>query len=120
MQTDERNRLRASVAIKVRHDLSKCSPEFPLLVQIQNGSEDALEKVFFGVEGTRSGYSDPVYESGYQGYSTDKIIASGGAWSGCWMVPQKAYGVADQNIALFPPEALNWVAMNTRPVFLNK
>ena len=76
IKTDERARLRASVTVTVTHDLERCSPEHPLFVQIHNGSEGTIEKVSFGIEGNRAGYSDPLYDSsgsGYQSYSSDKI-----------------------------------------------
>ena len=117
IETDERNRLRASVTVTVTHDLERCSLEYPLLVRIHNGSENAVEKVSFGIEGNRAGYSDPLYDSGYLGYSSDKIIAGGEGWTSCWTLPRQAYGTSEQRIALYPPETLVWTVTGSSPVF---
>ena len=119
IETDERNRLRTAVTVKVTHDLERCSTEYPLLVRIDNGSKNAVEKVSFGIEGKRAGYSDPLYDSGYQGYSSDKILASGEGWSNCWTLPRQAYGASEQGIALHLPETLVWTVKNPNPVFQN-
>jgi hypothetical protein len=119
IKTDERARLRAAVTVTVAHDLEQCSPEYPLFVRINNGSENTVEKVSFGVDGNRAGYSDPIYESDYQGYSSDKIIARGDSWSTCWTLPRTAYGTSEQMLALHLPETLVWTVKNISPRFNN-
>jgi len=66
IESDKRIRLRAAVTATVSHDLERCSPEYPLLARILNGSKNVVEKVSFGIEGNLAGYSDPLYDSGYQ------------------------------------------------------
>lgn len=117
---NERARLRAAVTVTVTYDLERCNPEYPLFVQIFNGSEDTVEKVWFRIEGRRAGYSDPLYDSGYFGYSSDKIVPSGKGWANCWTLPRQAYGVSGQTIALYPPKTLVWVVNSSNPIFLNR
>ena len=120
IENDERARKRASVTVTVSYDLDRCSPEYPLFVQIQNRSDNTVEKVSFGIEGHRSGFSDAIYDSGYLGYSSDRIIASGNSWANCWTIPRKAYGASEQRVALNPPETLVWTVKNTSPTFRNR
>jgi hypothetical protein len=120
IKTDERARLRAAVTVTVTHNIERCSPEYPLFIRIQNGSEDTVEKVSFGIEGNRAGYSDPLYDSGYQGYSSDKIIASGEGWANCWTLPRTAYGTSEQRLALYLPETLVWTVKNSSPTFRSR
>jgi len=119
IKSEERARKRSAVSITVTHDLEMCSPEHPLLVRILNGADDTVEKVKFGIEGRRAGYSDPLYDS-FRGYSSDRIIASGAEWASCWALPQKDYGVSEQRIALNPPETLVWTVRNISPIFRNR
>lgn len=107
----------ARVEVTIAYDLKRCSSEYPLFIGIVNGSNDTIEKVAFGIEGHRAGYSDPLYDSGYLGYSSDRIIASGEGWGNCWTLPRQAYGASEQRIALSPPETLVWTVKNIRPTF---
>ncbi len=120
IENDERARKRATVSVTVAYDLERCSPEFPLFVQILNRSDDTLEKVSFAIEGHRAGYSEPIYDSGYLGYSSDRIITGGDGWANCWTLPRKAYGASEQRVALNPPETLVWTVTNTSPTFQNR
>lgn len=117
LENDNRARERASISITASYDLERCSSDFPLLIGIVNGSDKMLEAVSFGVEGYRAGYSDPLYDSGYLGYSSDRIIASNDGWTNCWTLPRQAYGVSDQIIATNPPDTLSWSAKNPSPRF---
>ena len=120
IKTDARARLRAAVTVTISHDLELCSPEYPLFIRIHNGSEDTVEKVSFGIVGNRAGYSDPLYDSGYLGYSSDKIIASGEGWASCWTLPRTAYGTSEQRLALYLPETLVWTVKNSSPTFRSR
>jgi len=101
----------------VSYDLERCSSDFPLFIGIVNGSDRTLEAVSFGIEGHRTGYSEPLYDSGYLGYSSDRIIASNDGWANCWTLPRQAYGASDQIIAMNPPDTLTWSAKNPSPRF---
>ena len=120
MKNDERDRKRATIVVTVVHDLEQCSPEVPLFVQISNHSDDTVEKVSFAFKGYRSGYSKPVYDSGYSGYSSDRIIKGGDDWGSCWPLPRKAHGTSQQGIASTPPETLVWTVTNISPIFRKK
>lgn len=117
LDSDKRARETAAISITVTYDLERCSPEYPLFVGIVNASDNTLEAVSFGIEGHRTGYSEPLYDSGYLGYSSDRIIASGDGWANCWTLPRQAYGAAEQSIALNPPSTLVWTAKNPSPRF---
>ncbi|RYH06515.1 hypothetical protein [Tropicimonas sp. IMCC6043] len=107
----------AKVEASVAYDLERCSPEYPLFIGIVNDSADTVEDVSFGVEGHHAAYSDPLYNSGYLGYSSDRIIASGEGWGSCWTLPPQAYGASEQRIAASPPETLVWTVKNVSPTF---
>jgi hypothetical protein len=117
LDTDKRARERATVSVTVAYDLERCSPEYPLFVGILNDSDNTIEAVSFGIEGHRAGYSEPLYDSGYLGYSSDRIIVRGDSWASCWSLPRQAYGASEQSIALNPPNTLVWTAKNTSPRF---
>ena len=117
LEIDNRARERAAISITVSYDLERCSSDFPLFIEIVNGSDRTLEAVSFGIEGRRTGYSEPLYDSGYLGYSSDRIIASNDGWANCWTLPRQAYGASDQIIALNPPDTLTWSAKNPSPRF---
>lgn len=104
----------------IAYDLERCSSEYPLFIGIVNRSDDTVEKVSFSIEGRREGYSDPLYDSGYSGYSSDRIIAGGDGWGNCWTLPRQAYGASEQRITLNPPETLVWTLDNMRPTFRNR
>lgn len=110
----------AKVRGKIFYDLEKCSSEYPLWIGILNESDDIVEKFSFSVEGHLEGYSDPLYDSGYVGYSSDRIIPSGDGVTTCWALPRQAYGASEQRIALNPPGTLVWTVMNIRPTFRNR
>ena len=117
IKNDERAQKYAAVSVTVTRDLERCSPEYPLLVHIVNGSEDTVAKISFDILGHLAGYSDPLYDSGYGYYSSDRIIASGSEWTNCWPLPQQASGASEQRIALNPPESLIWSVKTKRPTF---
>jgi len=110
----------AKVTGKIFYDLEKCSSEHPLWIGILNESDDTVEKFSFTIEGHLEEYSDPLYDSGYSGYSSDRIIASGEGVTACWTLPRQAYGASEQRIALNPPETLVWTMKNMRPTFRNR
>lgn len=110
----------AKVTGTITYDLERCSSAFPLFIGIGNRSDDTVEKVSFRIEGHREGYSDPLYDSGYSGYSSDRIITSGDGWGHCWAVPRQAYGSSEQRVTLNPPETLVWTVTNIRPTFRNR
>jgi len=120
MENDERARKRATISITVTHDLERCSSDYPLFVRILNSSDDTVERVSFGIEGHRAGYSDPLYNSGYLGYSSDRIISSGDGWANCWTLPRQEFGASEKRIALNPPETLVWTVKNAYPTFRDR
>lgn len=98
----------------VTYDLKACSLEYPLLVEIKNGTDDVLTWVSFNVEGRREGYSATLYDSGYRKYSSDRIIASGHVDTDCWSLPKVYYGRYGET---HPPEKLIWTIDDIRPRF---
>jgi len=117
VQAELTTRKAAKVTGTIAYDLERCSSEFPLFIGIVNLSDDTVEKVSFSLEGRREGYSNPLYDSGYLGYSSDRIITSGEGWGNCWTLPRQATGVSNQTIALNPPETLVWTVQKIRPTF---
>lgn len=107
----------AAIRIAVSFDLWKCSSEYPLLITIKNDSGSIMNSVKFSLEGIRSGYSDPIYESSFQQYRTDKIIRSGESYENCWKVPQLSYERPGGDKERFPPQNLNWQASWISPRF---
>ena len=120
VQAELTTRKAAKVRGKIFYDLEKCSPERPLWIGILNETDDTVEKFSFSIEGHLEGYSDPLYDSGYSGYSSDRIIASGDGVTNCWTLPRQAYGASEQRITLNPPETLVWTMTNIRPTFRNR
>ena len=116
-RSDEREKRRASVAVIVDYDLDRCSSDYPLFVGVVNRSDSTIEKLSFGIEGHRTGYSDPLYSSGYLGYTTDRIIASGDGWGSCWTLPKEASQAARRTLDLNPPENLIWSIQHISPTF---
>jgi hypothetical protein len=110
----------AKVTGKIFYDLEKCSSEYPLWVGILNESDDTVEKFSFTIKGHLEGYSDPLYDSGYAGNSSDRIVASGEGVTACWTLPREAYGASEERIAVNPPETLVWTVENIRPTFRNQ
>jgi hypothetical protein len=110
----------AKVMGKVFYDLEKCSVEYPLWIEIINKSDDTVEKFSFTIEGHIEGYSNPLYDSGYSGYSDDRIIPSGFSAANCWHPPRQAYGASEQRVALNPPETLVWTMKDIRPTFRDR
>lgn len=104
----------AKVTGTVAYDLTACSSEYPLLVEITNGSSGVVTWVSFNIEGHREGYSTPLYKSGFRGYSSDKIISSGYIGSNCWRLPPVYSG---RSIESHPPENLIWKIENIYPEF---
>lgn len=120
IEQDERAKKKASVTVTVNYDLERCRPEYPLFVRIQNGADDTVEAVSFGVAGRRAGYSNPIYESRFLEYSSDRIIASGDSWTSCWALPDPAYSASEQKIEQNPPETLVWTVEHTSPSFRSR
>lgn len=110
----------AKVTGKIFYDLERCSAEYPLWIGILNDSDDTVEQFSFDVEGHLEGYSDPLYDSGYSGYSSDRIIPSGEGVTACWTLPKQAYGASEQRVAHNPPETLVWTVKDIRPTFSNR
>jgi hypothetical protein len=110
----------AKVVGKVFYDLEKCSVEYPLWIEILNKSDDTVEKFSFTIEGHLERYSDPLYDSGYPGYSSDRIIFSDEGVVVCWTLPRQAYGASEQRVALNPPENLVWTMKDIRPTFRDR
>jgi hypothetical protein len=117
LESDSRAREREAVSITATYDIARCSPEYPLLISIGNGSSKTIEAISFGIEGHRTGYSAPLYDSGYAGYSSDRIITRGSSWVTCWSLPRQVYGVSEQSVDLNPPNTLIWSAKNQSPRF---
>lgn len=120
LERDNRARESAAISIIVSYDLERCSSDFPLFVGVVNGSDRTLEAVSFGIEGHRTGFSRAVYDSGYLGYSSDRIVSSGDGWGNCWSLPRQAYDVSEQTLSLNPPSTLTWSAKNVSPTFAGK
>lgn len=110
----------AKVTGQIFYDLEKCSAEYPLWIGILNESDDTVEKFAFSIEGHLEGYSDPLYDSGYSGYSSDRIVPSGEGITACWTLPRQAYGASEQRVSLNPPETLVWTIKNMRPTFRDR
>ncbi|MGH0004666.1 hypothetical protein ACQU0X_31765 [Pseudovibrio ascidiaceicola] len=110
---------KTAIKIAVSFDDARCSKEYPLVVKIKNGSGSEVEAIKFSVEGRRTGYSDPIYESGFQDYRTDKIMQAGESHISCWKVPKLSYGKPENYRDRFPPKGVVWNASWISPQFSN-
>lgn len=114
-----REQKREAVKLTVARNPAACSEKFPLLVTIRNGSDDTVNKISFSVQGFRPGHSDPIYDSGFRNYSTDKIIRQGELSYACWAIPAVSYKISEEQAAAFPPETLIWSISGAYPDFAN-
>ncbi|KZL11355.1 hypothetical protein [Pseudovibrio sp. Ad26] len=110
-------RKKESVKLSVSYNKTSCSQKFPLEITIENHSGSVMEAVKFSVEGRRSGYSTAIYESGYQGYSSDKIIGAGEGYLTCWSIPKLRYNTPAQYKDRYPPKDMIWNASHISPQF---
>lgn len=112
-RAEEYRERKESITLEASYDLTKCSTEFPLLVEIRNGYTDTLQSLTFEINGYREGYSSPVYR-GYS-YKSDRIIAPGETYVACWTQPGLDYGARAT-----PPQSLNWRATYSYASFGNE
>jgi hypothetical protein len=106
---------RAMVTVSTGYDAQRCTPAHPVLVTITNRASATVSATSFTLKGYASGYSDPIYDSGYGQFRDDRIIEPQGNWATCWTVPRRAYNVSEELAAAFPPSSVIWRAENVRP-----
>ena len=110
----------SKIKVFVQHDPDRCSAEYPLLIGLVNRTDNTIIKTRFSISGFREGHSEAIYETGYNDYSTDRIIPPGeGSWA-CWRIPERAYNTSDDLIKRHLPENLVWTVTDVRPVFKNR
>lgn len=114
---NEKSQLNSMINIKIVFDDQSCSSEFPLLITVLNNSGAHLTKVHFGINGYRNGFSDPLYNSYYSEYESDKILAPGERWAGCYRIPKAEYGVSQVTLQNNPASGLRWVIKSQRGDF---
>lgn len=107
----------AKVKGAIIFDSIVCNRDFPLLIAFSNGTNEFVDRVSFAVMGHIEGYSEALYDSGFGGYSSDRIIAPNERWALCWSLPRAAYGASEQRIASHPPHTLVWTLKNVHPTF---
>jgi len=113
----QKNQTAAALKIVIKYDLETCGEKFPLVIDLRKESDKTITKTEFDVEGFREGHSEPLYETGYPHYTTDRILAPGESVGLCWSIPKKAYGITENLIERYPPNAINWKVTNIRPTF---
>jgi hypothetical protein len=97
---DRRRHERESIVVSVRFDTTVCGPDYPLHVTITNNGTKTVSKVQWRFAAYRSGFSSDLAE--YGSASSDKILARGESYSGCYRIPRLTAGSK--------PEGLQWGA----------
>ncbi|KXO13893.1 hypothetical protein AKG98_1638 [Moritella sp. JT01] len=94
-----------AVIVTVSFNTKYCSEEFPIFVNIKNRSNKIVEKVSWGINAYRKGYSSNVADNNYfREYSSDKILNTGQHFGVCYKVPPLS--------GTLNPKDLNWLAVN--------
>ena len=106
----------AAIEARVEFSSEKCGKENPLRVGFSNGSNVTIREITFRVKGFRKNYSKPLYDSGYLGFSTDRIVAAGEDFSECWRVPNKEPGITEKVFSENPPAQLQWTINVVRTI----
>jgi hypothetical protein len=82
----KRKAIEDSVSIILTYDSKFCGMEYPLYVEIVNGSNKTIERVTWYLNAYIPGYSTDL--SGYNNdYSNDKILKPTEKWSTCYKLP---------------------------------
>lgn len=109
-RAEERRKKEESIGLSASFDMVRCSAEFPILIGIRNGYTETIQSLNFELGGYREGFSSPVYIGRSQ--RSDRIIAPGETYEGCWSVPSLDYGAQAG-----PPQAMNWRASYSYATF---
>jgi hypothetical protein len=107
----------SKIEVLIQHDIARCPAEYPLFVGLVNHTADTILKTTFSVSGFREGYSEPLYETGYTGYYTDRIMLPGERSGVCYRIPNRAHGMSEDLIERYPPATLVWTVTDLRPEF---
>lgn len=113
-EENDRKKQRDSVAISVIYGSSVCSSEYPIVVNIKNGSRKTVKKVRWNIGAFKPGYSNNVVEYGYSSeystaYESDKILAPNQSYGVCYKTPKLKSGNK--------PDSVNWSAVSKSVVF---
>ena len=117
LQADENDRKKQkdAVSITVSYGSSICSKEYPIAVNVKNGSRKTVTKVSWNIGAFKPGYSNNVVEYSYSSseystpYESDKILN-----------PNQSYGVCYKPPALKSgnkPDSVNWKVVRKSVVF---
>jgi hypothetical protein len=115
-QDKQRERQIDAVKITIMFDTKSCSKDFPLLVNISNGSKHIVDKISWNIGAFKKGYSnnvvnygnsDSVFSSEYDTpYSSEKILNSGQQFGVCYKTPS----ISGKHIS----KELDWSAVSKR------
>ncbi|MEE1611124.1 hypothetical protein [Microvirga sp. CF3016] len=72
----------AKVQVKVMIDLAACPKSSPLIVEIINGSEKAIDYTRFQIQARKPNYSTHIFLA-QTGFGTDRIIKPNERWVEC-------------------------------------
>jgi hypothetical protein len=76
------------IQVAAAFDKNACSAEFPLLLQIENGSSKTVTSVNIYLEVTNEGRST-ILNKDYQSFDSDMILKTSEAASSCWKISGK-------------------------------
>lgn len=107
-EKSEKKKQIEAVAVTVSFNTKSCSDEFPIFVNIKNGSNKIVEKVSWSIGAYKKGYSNNVVNYSYSSeystpYSSDKILNTGQHFGVCYKVPSL--------LGSLNPKDLNWSAV---------
>jgi hypothetical protein len=74
------------IEIKVEYAPDRCSEEYPMLVAINNGSDETIQFLQFDIWGKREKYSTLLYSA--HRLKSDRIISPSKSHSACWKAPR--------------------------------
>jgi hypothetical protein len=99
---------RQKVSLNVEFNISKCSANYPLLINITNGSTRPVSKIDFDFEARKQGFSDNLVT--YSNYNhTDKILMPSETYEICWRLPDLKKSV--------DPSELEWTIYHPTVIF---
>ena len=84
----EKKNMFNAVETSIKYDPYKCSPEYPLLISIKNGTNKTVHKVTLNISVFKSGYSENIADKVYSYFETDKITEKGEVSVMCYNIPK--------------------------------
>ena len=76
------------VVVSVRYDTSSCSQDKPLLLTIENASDDTVERVRWMFSARRPGYRGELGGAWLREYATESPLAAGESYTACYTAPK--------------------------------